>query len=919
MGRGSTGGGKERLPVQPKQGEGLDRWWPGEAARLPAEAGGGARPVVARRGCHPIRSSGGARPVVARRGCPPSQLKQGEGLDRRWGQERAARPSRSRGGGGARPAVARRGCPSQRSRGKGTTGSGQERLPVPAEAGEGARPSLARRGCPSPPKQWEGLDWRWPGEAARLSRSRGRGSTFVGQERLPVSAEAGGGARLAVARRGCPSQPKQGKGLDLRWPGEAARLSRSSGRGLTGGGQERLPVSAEAGGGATGAVARRGCPSQPKKGEGLDRRWPGEEEGTPLSQEARGAHPNKAGGRGSTDRGQRAAPSQPKQEEGLHLQRPEAAHPNQSSRKGSTKQRPEVPIHTKAGGRAPPRQRRGLPVPAEAGGGGGLDRGARRGCPFPAEAGGGGARPRWPGEAARPSRSGGRGLDRRWQGEAARPIAEAGGGASTAVARRGCPSPAEAGGGARPAWPERLPVPADGGGRAPLTNDPEAAQPNQSRRKGPSTVQEAQRLPIPTKAGGRAPPTEARGCPSQPKQEEGLHLQRPEAAHPNQSSRKGSTNKGQRLPIPPKAGGRAPPTEARGFQSQPTSKRKGSMTKGQRLHIPTKEGGRAPPIEARGARRLADRRGLPVPAEAWEGLNGGGQGEAARTQPKRGEGLDRRWPGEAARPSRSGGRGSTGGGQERLPVPAEAGEGARPSLARRGCPSQPKQWEGLDWRWPGEAARLSRSRGRGSTGGGQERLPVPAEAGGGARPAVARRGCPSSRGSRRGLDRRWGQERLPVPAESRGGLDRRWPGEAAVPAEAGGGARGGGGCPANRELPVPADGGGRAPLTRGQRLPSPTKAGGRDLHCPRGQRLPIPTKAGGRAPPTEARGCPSQPKQEEGLHLQRPEAAHPNQSSRKGSTNKGQRLPIHTKAGGRAPPTEARGFQSQPKQKEGLH
>ncbi|XP_064106935.1 skin secretory protein xP2-like [Macrobrachium nipponense] len=306
-GKSSTVVGQERLPFQPKQGEGLDQCMTSKAAhprpkqgrgstsgpgkeRLPipgAKAGGRASTSGgAERLPVPAKAEERARPAVARRGCP-SQPKQAEELDQRW---------------------ARRG------------------RPFPAEAEERARPAVARRGCPSQPKQAEELDQRWQGEADRPSRSQRKGLDGGGKERLPVPAKAGGRARPAVARRGCPSQPKEGEGLDRRWPGEAAhpsqkqagrarqprwqeRLppsSRSRGKGSTGGGQERLPVPAEAEERARPAVTRRGCPSQLKQGEEVYRQWPGE-----------AAHPSRSRGEGSTGGDQERLPSQPKQGEEL--------------------------------------------------------------------------------------------------------------------------------------------------------------------------------------------------------------------------------------------------------------------------------------------------------------------------------------------------------------------------------------------------------------------------------------------------------------------------------------------------------------------------------------------------------------------------------------------------------------------------
>ncbi|XP_064117640.1 sterile alpha motif domain-containing protein 1-like [Macrobrachium nipponense] len=373
--------------------------------------------------------------------------------------------------------------------------------------------------------------------------------------------------------------------------------------------------------------------------------------------------PNPVEAEGRVPTGGQWLPIPLKQEEGLHWQRPEATYPRQSRRNGSTDSCPsppeqeeglhrQLPVPAGAGGKAPPatacpcRSRRkgstgSCPSLLE------QEEGLHRQLPVPAGAGG-----KAPPATARPCRSRRKG--------------------STSS----CPSPLEQEEGLH----RQLPVPAGAGGRAP----PAAAHPRRSRRKGstgscPSPPEQEEglhrQLPVPARAGGRAPPA-ARGCLSPLKQVEGLNLQRqeaahpwlrPEAAHPRKNRRKGFTGGGQeRLPIPAEVGGRARLVEGEAANSR-RSRRKGSIVGSQ--------------------------------------------------------GLDRQRPGEAAHPSRSRGRGSTGGGQERLPVPVEA-------------------------------------RRRGSTGGGQERLPVPAEAGGGARPEVARRGCPSPSKQVEGLNM---QSRLPIP------------------------------------------------------------------------------------------------------------------------------------------------------------
>ncbi|XP_064089940.1 proteoglycan 4-like [Macrobrachium nipponense] len=270
----------------------------------------------------------------------------------------------------------------------------------------------------------------------------------------------------------------------------------------------------------------------------------------------------------------------------------------------------------------------------------------------------------------------------------------------------------------------------------------------------------------------------------------------------------------------------------------------------------------------------------PSPWSEGEADATGGEARGCPSQPKQKEVLHRQRP-EAAH-SRTQIK------AEEVPKPAEA----------RGCPSQPKQVE-----------VLTETRARAE-------LPIPTKAGGMA-PPTRPEGCPSQPPKKVKCSTGPEAGGLPIPNQRKAGrkcsTDRGPVVKCSTPPEA-------------RRLPIPLKA--QVEVLHRQRpiLPIPTKAGGM-LHdqvakegvhrqrpdaahpnqsrwkcsTDRGQRLPIPTKAGGSAPTA------------------RPEAAHPNQSRRKCSTGRGQMLPIPTKAGGSAPPTEAGGCPSQPKQVEVLH
>ncbi|XP_064101749.1 collagen alpha-1(I) chain-like [Macrobrachium nipponense] len=899
--KGSTGGGQSSCPSPSRQAEGLDRRRP-EWLPIPIEAGRRARLAEARVAAHPRRGRQKGSTGGGQSGCP-SPPRQAEGLDRRRPEQL---PIPIEAGRRARPTEARVAAHPHRGRQKGSTDGGQS-------------------GCPSPSRQAEGLDWRRP-------------------EWLPIPAEAGKRTRPAEARAsahplsgrwksstgggqsGCPSPLRQAEELDRRRP-------------------ERLPIPSQAGIRARPAEARvaahplsgrrkgstgggqSGCPSPLRQAEGLDQRrpeWlsiPSQAGIRAQPAEARVAvHPLSGRHKGSTGGGQSGCPFPLRQAEELDRRRPE-----------------RLPIPSQAGIRARPAEARVAAHPLS-GRHKGSTGGGQSGCPSPLRQAEGldRRRPEWlsiPSQASIRARL----AEAR---VAAHPLSGRQRG-STGGGQSGCPSPPR-----QAEWldrrrPERLPIPAQAGIRARLAEDRVAAYPLSGRHKGstgggqsgcPSPPRQAEgldrrrpeQLPIPIEAGRRARPTEARvaahphrgrqkgstgggqsGCPSPPRQAEGLDWRRPEwlpipteagrrarpaearvAAHPHRGRQKGSTGGGQSscpspsrqaegldrrrpewLPIPIEAGRRARPTEARVAAHSPSRQEAARLAEARVAAHPRR--GRQKDSTGRGQSaeeaRPEEAEQLPIPSSGrHKGSTGGGQ-SGCPSPLRQAEGLDRRRPERLPIPSQAGIRalleearvaayplsgrhkGSTGGGQsgcpspprqaegldrrrpEWLPIPAEAGRSGSTGGGQSGCPSPPRQAEGLDRRRP-------------------ERLPIPAEAGRRARPAEARVAAHPNRGRQKGRTG-GGPSAAPFPIEA---------GRRARPAEA-------------RVTAHPLSGRQKGSTGGGQSgcLSPPRQAEGLDRQRP--ERLPIPSQAGGRARPAEARV-----------------AAHPLSGRRKSSTGGGQ-------------------------------
>ncbi|XP_064089953.1 peptide chain release factor 2-like [Macrobrachium nipponense] len=363
-----TGGG---CPTRLKQEERLDQREPETPARpgrsrISCSTGGGQRRLP-----NPAKGGGRTRSAGVVGGCL-SRPKQKERLDRQE-LEAAAHPSRSLRKGSTDGSRRRLPNPAKnqgldqwrveaaahpgRSRRKGLTGGGQRRLPIPAEGGGRAKPAGTGKAAHPSRNRRKGSTSRGPEATAHHSQSRRKGSTSGGQRRLPITAKAGGRARPAGARGGCPSQPKQEEGLHQRGPEAAAHPSRSKRKGSTGRGRRRLPIPAEAGGRARLAGAGGGCQSQPKQEEGLERQGPeaaahpsrskrkgstgGGRRAAAIHRQSRGrarpggrrgrrCHAQADGrkGKGSTGVGRRQLPSQPKQEERFHQLVPNSQSPS---------------------------------------------------------------------------------------------------------------------------------------------------------------------------------------------------------------------------------------------------------------------------------------------------------------------------------------------------------------------------------------------------------------------------------------------------------------------------------------------------------------------------------------------------------------------------------------------------------------